>query len=116
MRSIIYLTLIALGIFGLATGIHPESVKEIFWGICMPWAVAVIELFWVFKAKEKDPQLTTKVLMIGFVGKMIVFGIFLSIIIYFYAFKPYPFVFSFAGSFLAFHTLEAFVLKSISKS
>ncbi len=116
MRSIIYLTLIALGIFGLAAGIRPEYITEIFWGIFVPWSVAVIELFWVFKAKEKDPQLTTKVLMVGFVGKMIVFGIFLSIIIYFYAFKPYPFVFSFAGSFLAFHTLEAFVLKSISKS
>lgn len=116
MRSIIYLTLIGLGIVGLAGGIQPEYLKEIFWGVFMPWAVAVIELFWVFKAKEKNPQLTTNVLMIGFVGKMIVFGIFLSTIIYFYAFKPYPFVFSFAGSFLAFHTLEAFVLKSISKS
>ena len=116
MRPIVYLTLIAVGILGLAAGIHPEYKKEIFWGIFMPWAVATVELFWIFNAKGKDPQLTTKILMMGFVGKMIVFALFLSIIIYFYAFKPYTFVFSFLGSFLAFHTLETFMLKSISKS
>jgi FtsH-binding integral membrane protein len=113
MKPIIYLTALALGIFGLAAGIQPDNQLEIFWGILIPWAVSIIELFFVFKMKEKSPQLTTKVLMIGFGGKMIIFGLYLFTIIYFYSFEPYPFMFSFAGSFLAFHTLEAFVLKSL---
>ncbi|MBN4081019.1 hypothetical protein JYT44_01505 [Caldithrix abyssi] len=112
MRPIIYLTAIALGIFGLGAGIQPDYKIEIFWGIFMPWAVASIEIFLVFKAKGKDPLLMTKVLMAGFVGKMLLFGVYLTIIIYFYSFEPYPFIFSFAGSFLAFHALEALVLKS----
>ena len=85
MKYIVYLTLIALGIFGLASGIRPDYSKEIFWGIFMPWFVTVMELFLVFKVKEVATQLTTKVLMVGFVGKMIIFGIFLSVIIYFYS-------------------------------
>ncbi|MEA1881234.1 MAG: hypothetical protein U9N31_02390 [Candidatus Marinimicrobia bacterium] len=116
MRSIIYLTAIALGIFGLGAGIRPEFGLEIFLGIFLPWAVAAIELFYVFRTKEKTPQLMTKVLMVGFIGKMIIFGTYFLVIIYFYSFNPYPFVFSFSSSFLAFHALEALVLKSLFKS
>ena len=43
----------------------------------------------------------------------ILFAIYLSIIIYFYSFAPLPFVISFSGSFIVFHTLEAIVLKSL---
>ena len=113
MRLIIYLTAIAMGIFGLGVGIQPEYKIEIFWGILLPWAVAAIELFMVFRAKGKAPQLMTKILMTGFVGRMIIFGAYLLIVFNFYSFAPYPFMFSFSGSFLAFHTLEAFVLKSL---
>ncbi len=102
-----------MGIFGLGVGIQPEYKIEIFWGILLPWAVAAIELFMVFRAKDKAPQLMTKILMTGFVGRMIIFGAYLLIIFNFYSFAPYPFMFSFSGSFLAFHTLEAFVLKSL---
>lgn len=116
MKSILYFTAIALGIFGLAAGINPQYTKEIFWGMFIPWGVSVFELFWVYKVNEQNPQLTTKVLMIGFVGKMVLFACFLSVITYFYAFKPYPFMFSFVGSFITFHALEAIVLASISKS
>lgn len=113
MRPIVYLTAIALGMFGLGAGIEPDSKIEIFWGIFMPWTVAAIELFIVYRFRGKAPQLMTKILMTGFAGKMIAFGVYLMIIIYFYSFNPYPFVFSFVGSFLAFHTLEALVLKSL---
>ena len=116
MRFILFLTLIAIGIYGFATGIHPEYFIEIFWGIFLPWIVAVTELFLVLKAKIKDPKLTTKVLMAGFVGKMVLFAVYLTSIIYFYSFTPFPFMISFLGSFLAFHTLEALVLRSLFQS
>ena len=113
MRPIVYLTAIALGIFGLGAGIEPDSKIEIFWGVFMPWTVAAIELFIVYRLRGKTPQLMTKILMTGFVGRMIIFGAYLLIIFNFYSFAPYPFMFSFSGSFLAFHTLEASVLKSL---
>ena len=116
MRPIIYLTAIALGFFGLGAGIRPEYSVEIFCGIFLPYIVAAIELFLVLQYKSNDPQSTTKVLIKGFVGKMVLFGVYITTLIYFYSFEPYPFVFSFSGSFLAFHTLEALILKSLFQS
>tara|TARA_B110000196_G_C21097172_1_gene640606 strand:- start:328 stop:672 length:345 start_codon:yes stop_codon:yes gene_type:complete len=113
MKIIFYFILIGVGLFGLSAGINPEYINELFWGILLPWLVVVVELFFVFKAKEKKSELTTKVLLIGFASKMMLFAIYLSVIIFFYSFAPLPFVISFSGSFLVFHMLEAIVLKSL---
>ena len=113
MKSIFNFVLIGIGLFGLSAGINPQYINELFWGILLPWLVVLIELFFVHKAKEKKSELTTKVLLIGFGSKMISFAIYLSIIIYFYSFAPLPFVISFSGSFIVFHTLEAIVIKSL---
>ena len=113
MKSIFHFVLIGIGLFGLSAGMNPQYINELFWGILLPWLVVLIELFFVYKAKEKNSELTTKVLLIGFGSKMILFAIYLSIIIYFYSFAPLPFVISFSGSFIVFHTLEAIVLKSL---
>ena len=113
MKTIFYFALVGIGLFGLSSGINPEYIKELFWGILLPWLVVLVELFFIYKAKEKNSQLTTNILLSGFVGKMVIFGIYLSIIIYFYSFTPLPFVISFSGSFIVFHTLEAIVLKSL---
>ncbi len=100
----------------MGAGKQPEYNLEIFWGILLPYIVAVIELFFVLRYKSNDSQSTTKLLIKGFAGKMVLFGVYLATLIYFYSFEPYPFVFSFSGSFLAFHTLEALVLKSLFQS
>jgi len=44
--------------------------------------------------------------------KMIFFAPFLLALIHFYAFNTHSFVFSFLGSFIAFHTLEAVLLNT----
>lgn len=116
MKTIFYFILIGVGLFGLSAGVNPGYIKELFWGILLPWLVVLVELFFVYKANEKKSELTTKVLMTGFVSKMVLFAIYLSVIIYFYSFAPLPFVISFSGSFIVFHTLEAIVLKSLFQS
>ena len=116
MRIIIYLFLIGVGIFGLAVGIKPEYIKEIFWGILLPWLVVLTELFFIFKAKEKTPFIRIKVMISSFMSKMILFAIYLFTIFYFYAFAPLPFVISFLGSFIVFYTLKTVVFKSLFQS
>jgi hypothetical protein len=116
MKTIFSFFLIGIGIFGLSAGINPEYITELFWGILLPWLVVLVELFFIYKAKEKKSELTTKVLLTGFVSKMVIFAIYLSVIIYFYYFAPLPFILSFSGSFIVFHTLEAIVLKSLFES
>ncbi|MBT5440336.1 MAG: hypothetical protein HOK88_03300, partial [Candidatus Marinimicrobia bacterium] len=53
MKTIFYFVLIGVGLFGLSAGINPEYIRELFWGILLPWLVVLVELFFVYKAKEK---------------------------------------------------------------
>ena len=87
MKTIFYFVLIGVWLFGLSAGINPEYIRELFWGILLPWLVVLVELFFIYKAKEKKSELTTKVLLVVFVSKMFLFAIYLSLIIYFYFFR-----------------------------
>ena len=95
--------------FGLL--IKPHFANEIIWGIFMPWIISSLEVFILHQVFNKEVLQTTKVLIYGFIIKMILFGGFLLIIINFYSFNALAFVFSFLTSFLVFHTLETVFLK-----
>jgi hypothetical protein len=113
MRVNTYFFVVALVMIILGVIIKPQYNNEVILGISIPWITSSLEFFLVNRAHDKKVQLTTKVLIYGFIIKMLVFGLFLSIIYYFYSFNPLVFVFSFLGSFFVFHTLEAFLLKSL---
>lgn len=113
MRQLINYVLFAAFILTIGLLIYPENKKEIILGTLTPFAVSLTETYLLFKFSQTDIMSTTKILMIGFVLKMIFFAPFLLALIYFYAFNTHPFVFSFLGSFIAFHTLEAMFINSL---
>jgi len=113
VRVTLYFFFVALFMIVLGIAIKPQFNNEIILGISTPWLISSVEFFIVNRVHVKKVELTTKVLIYGFIAKMLVFGVFLSIIYYFYSFNPLVFVFSFLGSFFVFHTLEAFLLKSL---
>ena len=111
MRVNTYFFVVALVMIILGVIIKPQYNNEVILGISIPWITSSLEFFLVKRAHDKKVQLTTKVLIYGFIIKMLVFGSFILFIYYFYSFNPLVFVFSFLTSFLAFHTLEAVFLK-----
>jgi len=113
MRQLINYVLFAAFILTIGLLIYPENKKEIILGTLTPFAVSLTETYLLFKFSQTDIMSTTKILMIGFVLKMIFFAPFLLSLIYFYAFNTHSFVFSFLGSFIAFHTLEAMFINSL---
>ena len=113
MRQLINYVLFAAFILTIGLLIYPENKKEIIFGTLTPFAVSLTETYLLFKFSQTDIMSTTKILMIGFVLKMIFFAPFLLALIYFYAFNTHSFVFSFLGSFIAFHTLEAMFINSL---
>jgi|TARA_B100000959_G_C14644899_1_gene485856 hypothetical protein len=113
MRQLINYVLFAAFILTIGLLIYPENKKEIILGTLTPFAVSLTETYLLFKFSQTDIMSTTKILMIGFVLKMIFFAPFLLALIYFYAFNTHSFVFSFLGSFIAFHTLEAMFINSL---
>lgn len=113
MRQLINYVFFAAFILSIGLLIYPENKKEIILGTLTPFAVSLTETYLLFKFSQTDIMSTTKILMIGFVLKMIFFAPFLLALIYFYAFNTHSFVFSFLGSFIAFHTLEAMFINSL---
>ena len=111
MKILSYFLLIGLTMIGFGLLIKPQFANEIIWGIFTPWIIASIEVFILHKVFNKEVLQTTKVLIFGFIIKMIVFGGFLLIIFNFYSFNTVAYVFSFLASFLLFHTIEAIYLK-----
>ena len=102
-----FFLILLLGFF-----ISPTNKTEIFFGALIPFIASIIEVFLLLRAVKVDLMMTTKILMIGFVLKMVFFAPYLLGIIYFYSFNTHSFVFSFLGSFIAFHTLEAVLLNT----
>ena len=96
---------------GVGFLIKPQFINAIICGILLPWVISSIEIFILNRVYDKEVLKTTKVLIYGFISKMIIFGAFLLIIINFYSFNALAFVFSFLTSFLVFHTLETVFLK-----
>ena len=111
MKIITYFLLIGFVWIGKGCLIKPQFINESIWGILLPWVISSIEIFILYRVYDKEVLKTTKVLIYGFITKMIVFGAFLLIIINFYSFNALAFVFSFLTSFLVFHTLETVFLK-----
>ena len=111
MKILTYFLLIGFVLIVLGFLIKPQFINEIICGILLPWIISSIEIFILNRIYDKEVLKTTKVLIYGFIAKMIIFGVFLFIIIHFYSFNALAFVFSFLTSFLVFHTLETVFLK-----
>jgi len=113
MRQLTNYVLLAIFILTIGLLIYPEYKTEIILGTLTPFAISLTETYLLFKFSQTDIMSTTKILIIGFVLKMIFFAPFLLVLIYFYAFNTQSFVFSFLGSLIAFHSLETMFIYSL---
>ena len=106
---------ILLAVLILITGftVYPNNKIQIIVGTLTPFTVALIETYLLLKTSQINALSTTRILMIGFVLKMIFFAPFLLALIHFYAFNTHSFVFSFLGSLIAIHTMEAMLINSL---
>jgi len=107
------ITIIVLGIAGL---IFPNLLLELFIGWLGPVIAGFSTIFFVIQAAKKDPYSITKTLAVGFIFKMVYYGLYIIIFFKLYSFKPIPFLCSFAGFFLGLHGLEATIIYSLSKT
>ena len=78
MRVTLYFFFVALFMIVLGIAIKPQFNNEIILGISTPWLISSVEFFIVNKVHVKKVELTTKVLIYGFIVKMLVFGVFLA--------------------------------------
>ena len=88
----------------------PEAELEIVLGMIMPLCVAGSTLVLAQRAYRRDPQLLTPLMLKAFVGKVVVFGVYVVVVISVLALKSTPFIVSFTAYFIVLHFFEAFCL------
>ena len=115
MKLFFYGLIVSVGILGLVAGLFPEYRLGLFLGWILPVLAGVATMYFVLSASKKDAQLVTKTIAMGFVIKMVYYGVAIFFIFKLYSFEPISFMCSFAGFFLGLHALEAVIVKDISK-
>ena len=115
MKILVYLTLFSFGSWGLVAGFIPTAISDIFWGMFGPWLVGIITLIIVKRTHAKDPESVTALMMKSFFGKMLFYGIYITLLILFAALQKVQFIISFTVYFIVLHIIEALYFQSIFK-
>lgn len=93
----------------------PARTAALF-GMAGPLSVAVTTWLLAERTFRRNPEALTGLMIAGFVGKMVFFGAYVTVVIKGSSVPSVPFVVSFAGYFIALHLIEALALRRLFAS
>lgn len=115
-RFSISLILFCFGSWSLVSWIFIEDyIVEIFLGMVMPLAVGQFTITRIQSIFVSDPRKLTSFMMKSFIGKMVIYGVYMIGIVSFSPFNERTFFVSFISYFITLHVLEAFFIRSVFK-
>ena len=115
-RFSISLILFCFGSWSLVSWIFIEDyIVEIFLGMVMPLAVGQFNITRIQSIFVSDPRKLTSFMMKSFIGKMVIYGVYMIGIVAFSPFNERTFFVSFISYFITLHVLEAFFIRSVFK-
>ena len=115
-RFSISLILFCFGSWSLVSWIFIEDyIVEIFLGMIMPLAVGQFTITRIQSIFVSDPRKLTSFMMKSFIGKMVIYGVYMIGIVAFSPFNERTFFVSFISYFITLHVLEAFFIRSVFK-
>lgn len=97
----------AVAWFGARIGV------EVLAGMMAPLAVASGTWILIERTHRRNPERVTALMIAGFAGKMVFFGVYVAVMLKGLALQALPFVASFTGYFIALHLMEAFALRRL---
>ena len=92
-----------------------DYISELFLGMIVPLVIGLITVTKIQSIFTSDPGKLTSFMMKSFIGKLVIYGVYMIGIVSFSSFNERPFFISFIGYFITLHVLEAFFIKSIFK-
>jgi hypothetical protein len=99
-----------LGVIAVAgTKIGPEVVL----GMLAPLVIASGSWILIEQTHRRAPGRVTGLMVAGFAGKMVFFGVYVAVMLKGLALQPVPFVVSFTSYFIALHLMEALALRRL---
>jgi hypothetical protein len=94
-------------------GFGTRIAAEVVFGMLAPLVIAIGSWVRVEQTYRRAPGRVTGLMVAGFAGKMVFFGVYVAVMLKGLALQPVPFVASFTGSFIALHVMEAFALRRL---
>jgi hypothetical protein len=90
-----------------------SSSREVLFGMLAPLAGAAATWVLVARAFPSRPESVTPLMVAAFAGKLVFFGVYVTIMLRVLALRPLPFVVSFTTYFIALHVFEALCLQRL---
>ena len=91
----------------VAVFVVPAVAREVMLGMAAPLVVATGSFVMMDRTFRRDPGRLTRLLVRGFVVKMVVFGLYIVVGVSTFGLEPVAFVVSFTVYFVALHLAEA---------
>ena len=90
-----------------------DYISELFLGMIVPLVIGLLTVKKIQSIFTSDPGKLTSFMMKSFIGKLVIYGVYMMGIVAFSSFSERPFFISFMGYFITLHVLEAFFIKSV---
>ncbi len=103
-----------VGSWGLVSLMLPHVAVEILLGMVSPLLLAIGTLILVERTYRRAPL--TSLMTGAFMGKMLVYGVYVSVIVGFYSFQVLPFAVSFTVYFIGLHLTEALYFQTLFRA
>ncbi len=114
MKFTLKLTAFSIGSWGLISGMFfPDVMLELFLGMICPLVIGVITILLVERVYKTNTEKLTQLMSAAFFAKLILYGVYVSVVIGFFHFDRTPFIFSFVGYFSVLHILEAMYFRTL---
>ena len=114
MTFFCYITVLCVASWALASAVlAPEAVVEIFLGMVAPLLFAIGTVVMVRRIYQKEPARLTAFMTKALVGKMVLYGMYVSLIVGWFSFEVIPFAISFTAYFIGLHLAEALHFRAI---
>ena len=111
-----YIIASCIGSWALISLMFPQVTVEILLGMLGPLLSALGTLILVDRTYRKAPQKLTSLMTQAFMGKMLLYGVYVSVIVGFYSFQAVPFAVSFTLYFIGLHLTEALYFQSLFRT
>lgn len=85
----------------------------VLFGLAGPLAVSVTTWLVTARTYRRNPRALTGLMIAGFAGKLVFFGVYVAVVIRGLSQPAVPFVVSFTGYFVALHVIEALALRRL---
>lgn len=114
MHVLWYIIVFCVGSWGVVSLIFvPQAGTEIFLGMIAPLLLASGTIMLVERTYRKQPKRLTSLMTKAFIGKMLLYGIYVSLVVGFFSVGEIPFAISFTVYFTGLHLAEALYFRTL---